>query len=170
MHNHIYVRTASSLFTGHLCPQVAPVGLLQLCVVNTWLIFPHSRCFVLINTQHARILDLSYNYIKIFLTVIGQIFVRSFKTKTECRCKPPTLMSCFLPFFVHNRNPVCSLDYSVVFIFVLISTIHNYNLTRIFRKSLTFPRPTNMHVNSILTQETVHKPFQISGGTDENVV
>ena len=96
--------------------------------------------------------------------------MRSFKTKTECRCKPPTLMSSFLQFFVHNRHLLCSLDYSVAIIFVLVFTIHNYNLTWIFQKSLTFSRPTNMHVNSIRTQETIHKHFKFSGGTDENVV
>jgi len=61
--------------------------------------------------------------------VEGQIFVKIFKTKTERRCKPPTLMSCFHPFSVHNRHIVCSLDYSVVIIFVPVFTIHNYNLT-----------------------------------------
>lgn len=126
---------ASSLFTGHFCPQLASMGPLNLCIFNMWLIFPHSRRFVLIKVQHTRILTRSYNYIKIFLTVERQIFVRSFKTKTECRCKPPTLLSCFPPFlpirgtFAHKRHLICRLDNSVVIIFVLAFSIHSYNLT-----------------------------------------
>jgi hypothetical protein len=170
MHNRVYVRKASSLFTGNFCPQLAPLGLSHLCIFNMRLIFKQSRRFVLTKIQYTRILSRCYNGIKIFLNIRRTNFCEKFQNKDRLSLQAANSRVLLSPVFVHNRYILCHLDYSVVIIFVLVFTIRNYTLTWILQKSQTFSRATNMHVNSIHTQRTVHKHLKFSGGTDENFV
>jgi hypothetical protein len=143
---------------------------IYVCIFNMRLIFTQSRRFVLIKIQYTRILNRSYNCTKIFFNVRRTNFL------WEASKERPTLAAsrqlwclAFSPppfFFVHNSYLVCRLEYSLVIIFVLVFTIRNYTLTWNLQNSLTFSRPKNVYVNSTRTQQTVHKHFKFSGGTD----